>query len=169
MIMGTVRQFMNRLSSQSDRANLSGVIEAIADRMSSQPHRAAGLVIKTGGSTLAKTGSTAWYGTANGDIVTIAGSTDMPALTGLVITATKFNVACFFIDNAATVTAVFGTEGATANAVAWPQFPVKKAYIGSLLITHSSTFTGGTTALDTATTVYLDGYGAFDPTIVLGT
>ena len=43
---------------------------------------------------------------------------------------------------------------------------IDKALIGFLLITHSSTFTGGTTALDTATTVYVSPIGAFDPTIL---
>ena len=32
------------------------------------------------------------------------------------------------------------------------------------MITYASTFTGGTTALDTATTVYVSPVGAFDPT-----
>ncbi len=164
----TVRRWMNKLASNPDRAILKGFLEPIADRLSSQPHRTAGLVIKAGSSALAKTGSTDWYGTADGKLVKIAASTDMPALTGLVITANKFNVACFFVDSAGTTSMVFGTEGGAIGTFLWPQFPAKKAYIGSLVITHSSTFTGGTTALDTATTVYLDGYGAFDPTIVLG-
>lgn len=71
----------------------------------------------------------------------------MPALTGLVITAASFNVACFFVDSASVVTVAFGTEGTTLGKVVFPTFPENKALVGLLIITHSSTFTGGTTAL----------------------
>jgi hypothetical protein len=60
----------------------------------------------------------------------------------------------------------FGTEGAAIAGIKVPDFPVDKALVGFLLITHSSTFTGGTTALDTATTVYCSPVGAFDPTVL---
>ena len=43
-----------------------------------------------------------------------------PALTGITITAGKYNVVCFFIDSASTVTAAAGTEGATLAAVKFP-------------------------------------------------
>lgn len=139
----------------------------LCDRYSSQPLNSAGLVIKAGGSTLAKTGASAFYCIAQGILVTIAAATDMPALTGLVITANTFNVACFFVDNAGATTMVYGTQGATLGAVVFPQFPVGKSLIGFLIITHSSTFTGGTTALDTATTVYISPLGPCDPTVLV--
>lgn len=167
-MLTTVRQSMNTMAIAADREALDSVIEAIADRLSSQPLITSGIAIKTGGSTLAKTGAADFYATADGVIVKIAASTDLTALTGLVITASSFNVACFYIDSLAVVSVVFGTEGTTAALVKWPQPPRKKALVGTLLITHSATFTGGTTALDTATTVYLPGIAAFDPTIRLG-
>jgi hypothetical protein len=134
--------------------------------MSSQATSTAGLVIKAGGGVLAKIGAAAFAGVANGVPVAIAASTDMPALPGT-ITAAKFNVYCFFIDAASVVTVLQGTEGATLAAAKFPQFPVGKALVGYLVVTHSSAFTGGTTALDTATTVYVSPVGAFDPTINL--
>lgn len=91
----------------------------------------------------------------------------MPALTGINISAGKYNVVCFFIDSASVVTALAGSEGATLAAVKFPQFPVGKALVGYLVITYASAFTGGTTALDTATTVYASPVGAFDPNITL--
>jgi len=36
-----------------------------------------------------------------------------------------------------------------------------------LVITNAGAFTGGTTALDTATTVYISPTGPFDPTVLL--
>lgn len=138
----------------------------LTDRYSSQPLNSAGLVIKAGGSTLAKTGASDFYATAQGVLVKIAAATDMPALTGINIGAGLFNVACFFIDAAGVVTAAAGTQGATLGAVAWPQFPAGKALVGFLIITNAGAFTGGTTALDTATTVYVSPLGPFDPTVL---
>ena len=153
----------------NDKDALRPVLSAIVDRFSSQATATAGLVIKAGGGVLAKTGATAFQGVAGGVPVTIADSTDMPALTGINITAAKYNVVCFFIDSASVVTAVAGTEGATLAAVKFPDFADQrnKALVGYLIITYASAFTGGTTPLDTATTVYVSPVGAFDPTLLV--
>lgn len=165
-MLNTFLQHLGLISAGRDRQALQPIAEAIAREFNTQAITTAGLVIKTGGSTLAKTGSAAYYATVGGRLVTIAGSTDMPALTGLSITANSFNVACFFIDSASTVTVRFGTEGTAIGRVKFPDFPLDRALVGFLLITHSATFTGGTTALDTATTVYVSPVGPFDPTIL---
>lgn len=144
---------------------VNAVLTAITDRMASRAFSAGGLAIKTSGSALAKTVNTVYY-IANGVYGSLSAG-DMPALTGLNISAGKYNVAVFYVDVAGTVTAVFGTEGATAAAVTFPEAPQGKAAIGFLMITYASAFTGGTTPLDTATTVYVDVTGAFDPTIKL--
>ena len=162
-----LNQHLNRLSIPNDRQTLETPLKALVDRLSCVALATAGLVIKVGGSALAKTGATAFYGTVKGKLVTIAAATDMPALTGLVITAAKFNVACFYIDDASVVTMKYGTEGAAIASVKFPEPPEGKTLVGFLIITHSSTFTGGTTALDTATTVYVSPVGAFDATILL--
>lgn len=153
----------------NDKGALRPVLSAIVDRFSSQATATAGLVIKAGGGVLAKTGATAFQGVAGGVPVTIDASTDMPALTGINITAAKYNVVCFFIDSASVVTAVAGTEGASLAAVKFPDFDNQrgKALVGYLIITYASAFTGGTTPLDTATTVYVSPTGAFDPTLLV--
>ena len=161
-----VNQQLAGVASQSDQKALLPLLSALADRMSSQATSTAGLVIKAGGGVLAKIGSVAFAGVASGVPVAIAAATDMPALTGT-ITANKFNVYCFFVDSASVVTVAQGTEGATLAAVKFPPFPVGKALVGYLVVTHSSTFTGNSTALDTATTVYASPVGAFDPTLLL--
>lgn len=152
---------------QGVQAALHPLFRGLADRYSSCALSSAGLVIKAGGSALAKTGSAVFYAVANGRIVTIAGSTDMPALVGN-IGAGKYNVYCFFIDQAGTVTVAMGVEGASAATVKFPPFPEGKALVGFILVTYASAFTGGTTALDTATTVYVSPLGAFDPQMALG-
>lgn len=166
-MLDTITRHISALANQPGTLSLLKVFKAIGDRLSCQPLSSAGLVIKAVTSTLAKTGASAFYGTVQGKLVTIAAATDMPALTGLVITASSYNVACFFIDTASTVTMLYGTEATTLAGVKFPEFPEGKTLVGFLIITHSSTFTGGTTALDTATTVYVSPVGAFDPNILL--
>lgn len=164
----TIVRFLQGVASERDRRAVRAVIEPIGDRLSSQPLTSAGLIIKSGGSTLAKTGSSDFYASVNGVLVKIAASTDMPALTGISITATNFNVVCFVVDSAGTVTALAGAQGTTLAKVVFPELPKNKALVGFLIITYASTFTGGTTALDTATTVYVSPLGAFDATILTG-
>lgn len=165
----TVTRFLSPISADLFRRAVRAVVFPLSDKYSSCALNSAGLALKSGGSTLAKTGASDFYAVANGVLVKISASTDMPALTGLNITQSKFNVICFFVDVAGTVTAAMGTEGTAIGNVIFPQLPEKKALIGTLLITNSGgTFTGGTTALDTATTVYINANGPFDPTVLLG-
>ena len=167
-MLDTINRYLDGIAANKDQRSIDFIVSPIGDRMSSQPLSTAGLVIKAGGSTLAKTGSADFYAVANGVLVKIAASTDMPALTNINFGAGKFQVACFFIDSGGTVTAAGGTQGATLGAVVFPQFPKNKALVGFLIMTYASAFTGGTTPLDTATTVYVSPLGAFDPTILTG-
>ena len=163
----TVQQWLEGVAGGRTRFALLEILGSMADRFSSCATSNAGLVIKAGGSALAKTGSAVTNLMANGSPVAIAASTDMPALTGT-ITAAYFNSYCFFIDSASVVTVAQGTEGATLAAVVHPPFPAGKALIGFLTITYASTFTGGTTPLDTATTTYNSPTGAWDPSVLVG-
>jgi hypothetical protein len=165
-MQSTVSQQLNAMATSVDKDALRPLLNALADRLSSQATSTAGLVISAT-TTVAKIGAVAFAGVAAGVPVAIAAAADMPALTGINIGAGKFNVVCFFIDAASVVTALAGTEGATLGAVKFPQFPVGKALVGYLVITYASAFTGGTTVLSTATTVYVSPVGAFDPTITL--
>ena len=163
----TVTAFLSGLDGESNRAALRPILYAIADRMSCQATSTAGLVVTaTSGHYVPKTGSAAFAGVVQGVPVAIAGGTDMPTLVGT-ITAGSYNVFCFFIDQASTVTVAMGIEGTTLAKVKFPPFPQGKALVGYIVVTYASTFTGGSTALDTATTVYVSPVGAFDPTIVL--
>lgn len=167
---GTVKQFLNTIGPMTEKLALIPLLSAIADRLSSQATSTAGLVIFGAASALAKTGATAFTGVANGVPVTIAASTTMPALTGINTTAAgRYVIAAFFIDAGGVVTVLGGQEAATLALATFPQTPVGKALVGYLVITNGGgAFVGGTTALDTATTVYVSPVGAFDPTILLG-
>lgn len=167
-MLDTINRYLDGIAANKDQRAVDFITTPIGDRMSSQPLNTAGLAITGGGGTAAKTGATDFYAVANGVLVKIAASTTLPALTGINIGAGKFNVACFFIDSAAVVTVGGGTQGAALGNVVFPQFPKNKALVGFLIITYASAFTGGTTPLDTATTVYVNPLGAFDPTILTG-
>lgn len=162
----TIVQYHAKIGSGTDRDAQSIVMQHLAASLNSQALASAGLVISTAGGVVAKTGASTFYALVGGRLASIAAGTNMPALTGLTITANRFNVVCFFLNSAGTVSARFGTEGSVAGAVKWPDFPLGQALIGALLITHSATFTGGTTPLDTATTVYLSPIGAVNPTFL---
>lgn len=149
------------------------IITPLFDRQTSRMLSSAGLVIKAGGGVLVKTGAAATKYLANGVYGNIAAATDMPALAGTVVNAT-FNVWCFFVDSAGTVTSVFGTAGATRAAMKFPQFPQGKALIGFIEVNPTGTgdFVGGTTPLDDATVVpnvfYNNVVSGFDPACLIG-
>lgn len=132
------------------------------------------LAIKAGGSAIVKIGAAIYATAVNAAgqvvLVTKAINTDMAALAGTVTNA-KFNVFCFFVDSAGTLTTLMGTEAATLGAVVFPTFPDTKACIGFVIINPTGTgnFVGGTTPLDDVTVapnaVYVNTVGAFKPTI----
>lgn len=155
------------------QSTLRSLLTPLFDRESSNCLTSAGLVIKAGGSALAKTGAAITYALANGILRAIAAATDMPALVGTVANAT-FNVFCFFIDSAGTVTSQMGVAGASLAAMQFPQVPLGKAMIGFVVInpTGTGSFVGGTTALDDATVVpnaaFVNTIGGFDPYVLTG-
>lgn len=163
----SVERAIGQLANHRDQKALRKLLRALGHGLSTRATAGAGLVIKAGASALAKTGATAYHAIVDGRMVTIAAATDMPALTGLDLASGEFNVACFFIDVDSTVSVAFGTKGTSRAAVKFPPFPEKKALVGYLIITHNATFTGGTTALDTATTEYVSPTGPIDPTVLL--
>jgi len=164
----TLQQWLESVAVGRTRFALLEALGPMVDRFSSCVTSSAGLTIKAGGSALAKTGSAVTTAVANGVAVSIAGGTDMPALTGLDITAAYFRHYCFFIDSAAVVTVAAGTEGSTRALATFPPFPAGKALVGYLTITYASSFVGGTTPLDTATTDYSSPTGAWDPSVLVG-
>lgn len=168
-LLRNISNFRDMISQNITRT----IISPLFDRQSSLMLASAGLVIKAGSSALVKTGATATKYFANGTYGNIAAATDMAALVGTVTNA-KFNVYCFFVDNAGTLTSAMGTEGTTRALVKFPQIPVGKALVGFVEINPTGTgnFVGGTTALDDATVVptavYVNAIAGFDPACIIG-
>lgn len=173
MFDNTLKQWLGGFPNGTAQTVLRTLFRPLFERQIGLMLSTAGLVIKAGGSALAKSGASAAYGLANGILQKIAASTDMPALSGTVVNAT-FNVFCFFIDSAGTVTSQMGTAGATLAAVKFPQIPNGSALVGFIIINPTGTgdFVGGTTALDDGTVapnaVYVSPVAGFDPACLVG-
>jgi hypothetical protein len=173
MFTDTLTRWVENLRDATNQTVLRTITTPLFDRQSSRTLSSAGLVIKAGASALAKTGASATKYLANGVYGNIAASTDMAALSGTVVNAT-FNVFCFFVDSAGTLTSAMGTAGATRAAMKFPPFPQGKALIGFIEINPTGTgnFVGGTTALDDATVVptafYVNAVSGFDPACLIG-
>lgn len=161
----TVSAYLGGIVGERNRAALSLILRPIANALSCQTTSTAGLVINGAGNAAAKIGAAAYAGVVKGVPVAIAAGTAMPALVGS-ITAASYNIFAFFIDSASVVTVAMGVEGTTLAKAKFPPFPEGKALVGYLVVTYASQFVGGTTALDTATTVYVSPTGAFDPSIL---
>jgi hypothetical protein len=154
-MLDTMTRHLAGITDASSRSALRRVLKPLVNQYSSQPLTSAGLVINGAGAAFPKIGAADFYASVTGILVKIAAGTAMPALTGIVITAAFFNVVCFFVDSAGNLTAAAGTQAATLGGVLF------------LIITNAATFTGGTTALDAGTTVYVSPLGPFDPTVLV--
>lgn len=144
------------------------MLTAIADRLSSQALGSAGLAI-VGAGNAAAMAATAFSAVAGGALRRVAASTAMTALSGVTAINT-FNVYCFFIDSAGTLTTVMGTSATTLANVKFPDPVQGRAMIGFITVNPTAgPFTGGTTLLDAANTnvVYVNTQGAVDPTVLV--
>jgi hypothetical protein len=168
----TLTRYLAGFPQERERAYLRAILAPVLDRFSTRALTNSTLVIKTGGSALAKTGAADSYFTVQGVPVKVAASTDQAALSGTVVNAT-FNVFCFYVDSAGALTSAMGTAGATLGAARFPVPPEGKCLVGFVIInpTGSGNFVGGTTALDDGTVVpnavYVSPVGPFDPSVLL--
>jgi len=168
----TLMRVLQSIPDVKIQRHLENALRPIVDRLSTQALASAGLEI-AGTTTLAQIGaSSTFHAVVKGKLITIAAGTDMPALSGTV-TADAYNVFCFFVDEAGTVTSIMGTEGSTRALVKFPAFPESKALIGFVVINPTGTgnFVGGTTALGDATVVpnaqYISPLGPMDPRVLI--
>lgn len=149
----------------NQKRSLEKLFQPAIDGSITQALTSAGLVITGAGGTTAKIGAADCYAIADGVLTKIAAGTSMPALTGLNQSAGVYNVYVFFTDGAGNMSVKQGREAASIGNIQWPNFPSGLAPLGFLLVTYASAFTGGTTALDTATTVYISPTGDWFPSL----
>lgn len=164
----TVTRYINQLHDYRDKETLRPILEGMTDALSCQSMERAAIAASTGAVTC-KIGAVDWYGIAQGKLQKIAAATVLPALSGTIAQNT-FNVYCFYVDAAGTVTSQMGTAGATKDLIKWPIRPVGKTLVGAAMFNPTSAaFIGGTTLADAANTniVGLNTMGAFDPSFLL--
>ena len=168
-MQNTVSQQLAAMASVGDEAALRPIVNAVADRLSSQAFNAGTLAIATVTQNVKLTSLVKLV--AGGVYVALAAADPIYTLVAAnSVSANKHNVMCLYCNAAGTVSARMGTEAATVGAVKFPTPPEGSAMIGFLMISAgASVFTGGTTALTggTVTVVYTDVIGASDPSIIL--
>lgn len=170
MFTDTLSRWIAQVKDNTSQYGLRKLIEPLFDRMSSVGLVISTPVINAGGAAFPKMGAADSYFVVNGVLVKIAAATALPALTGANAIQNGFIIVCYFVDAAGNLTMLYGaTSGTTLALAKWPQFPKQKALIATLIITNAGgVFTGGTTALDTATTVYIAGNEGYDPYCLIG-
>ena len=84
----------------------------------------------------------------------------MPALTGWNLASGTFGMAIFTLDSVGNLYVLGGSQAASLANVVPPVVPGNQVPIGAILVSATSAFTGGTTALDAVTTTYLNFVGA---------
>ena len=147
------------------RKSLETLFGPTLDGSVSQNLVSGALAIVGAGNVAAKTTANI-YSVVDGVLVYTAAAT-MPVLTGFNVGAGKFGVCLFVVDQFGTVSTLYsdGTAAAIGNIV-FPVVPTGKACIGFILVTDAAAFTGNTTPLDTATTVYFNVTGDFNPGLI---
>jgi hypothetical protein len=165
----SLNQRVDAIADYQARTQLWYLLSYLYDRLSSALHTAAGLVINGAGAAFPKTGAAITYGSVAGVPIQIPAGTALPSPVGANTAAGQYIMIAYWaslVNGTLTYTYTFGAPGASAAAATYPQPPAVKGYtlIGYLLVTYASAFTGGTTPLDTATTVFISPVGAVDPT-----
>ena len=164
-IQNNLERRLMGFNSPTQKRGLELTLGPVIDGSVSQNLVSGGLAIYAAGSTQAKTTATV-YSVVDGVLVLTAAYA-MPALTGFNVGAGKFGVCLFLVDQYGTISIAYsdGTAAAIGNIV-FPVVPTGKACLGFILVTYVGAFTGGTTPLDTATTVYFNSVGDFNPGII---
>ncbi len=169
-MQNTVAQQLAAMASSGDENALRPILNAIADRLSSQAFNAGTLAIATVTQNVKTTGTV--KAVAGGHHVALAAADPIYTLTAAnSVAINKFNVLCLYVNAAGVVSAKMGSEAASLGAVVYPTPDAGKALFGIVTISAgANVFTGATTALTggTVTVTYTDVIGAVDPSILLG-
>lgn len=172
--MQNLNSFTNKISDPGDGLVLNQALRGVYDRIGNVLLSTGGLAIKANGGVLVKV-ATACTAVVNGTIVQIAAATDCAALSGT-ITASYYNVFCFYVDASGTLTTLMGREAAALSGVKFPPVQERKALLGFVILQAASghVFTGNdatygvldsSSGLTTASTTYVNTPGcSFDTT-----
>lgn len=125
------------------------VARVFASLFSTQAVSSSGWNVGTG-LLVARTGSAVTVVEVNGITVRLAANTSAPALTGLNLTTGQHAAVMTTCDSAGTLRNYVSNVAASAGAISYPPIPGDQAVIGIVYLAPTTTFTGGTTALDAA-------------------
>jgi len=137
------------------------VERGLADLYQRQPLASFALAVNGAANPAYKTGVTS-FAMVTGSLVSKA-STAFPALTGYNLTAAQVGAILPCMDVTGNLINVFANPAATLGALQFPAIPPNYVCLGLVVLNTAATFTGGTTAMDTAGITYVNQVGPFNP------
>lgn len=150
----------------SDALSGEGFLNGLFSLFKNQVVFPASLAINGAGNAAAKTTNAAWV-LVNGQLVKIAAATAMPALTGVSIPNGSKQIVGFTTDVGGNLSLIVGAVSTVVGGLSFAPVPQGNVALGYLIIENGtgSTFTGGTTALDTGslTVTYVNQTNGIEP------
>lgn len=164
--MSSSKVFRARLGSMADQRDATQILASMAYVGNNQP--LSDYAINNAATALVfRTGSNARLAIAGGVLQRIAANTSLPALTGLSVPTGSKVLIVHTIDRGGNLGQYWGPISPAVGGCTFPDLPLDNAVLGLVLLENAtgSTFTGGTTALDTAniTLTYANSPGSVSP------
>lgn len=137
------------------------VERAFADLYQRQALNSAGLAVNGAGNPAYKVSNTV-LAMVNGTLVSKA-TAAFPALTGYNLTSAQVGAIVAVMDVAGNLVNLCAGPATTLGQLSFPPVPPGYVCLGVVILNTAATFTGGTTAMDTAGITYVNVVGPFNP------
>jgi hypothetical protein len=137
------------------------VERAIADLYQRQALNSAGLAVNGAANPAYKVANTV-LAMVGGTLVSKT-TAAFPALTGYNLTSAQVGLIVAAMDVSGNLVNIFANPAASIGQLSLPPVPPNYVCLGVVLINIAATFTGGTTAMDTAGITYVSQVGPFNP------
>jgi hypothetical protein len=137
------------------------LLRAYGDLFQRQALNSAGLAVNGAANPAYKVGNTV-LAMVGGTLVSKA-TTAFPALTGYNLTSAQVGAIVACMDVNGNLVNLFANPATSLGQLMFPAVPPTYVCLGVVILNTGATFTGGTTAMDTAGITYVNVVGPFNP------